>query len=55
MTTLDEEFVPILNNEHRGYCWVRLEDYPKPLHPGVWKTFKFTEVINKIKQLELEL
>ena len=50
--TVDEEFVPILNHEHRGYCWVALEDHPKPLHPGVWRTFKFQSVIDKIKTLE---
>jgi len=52
---VDEEFVPILNNEHRGYCWVHLDDYPKPLHPGVWRTFKFNSVIDKIKTLETVL
>ena len=53
--TVDEEFVPILNHEHRGYCWVHLDDYPKPLHPGVWRTFKFHSVIEKIKTLETVL
>jgi 8-oxo-dGTP pyrophosphatase MutT (NUDIX family) len=49
---VDEEFVPILNNEHRGYCWVRLDDYPKPLHPGVWRTFKFSSVVDKLRTME---
>jgi 8-oxo-dGTP pyrophosphatase MutT (NUDIX family) len=49
---VDEEFAPSLNNEHRGYCWVPLEDYPKPLHPGVWRTFKFSSVVDKLKTLE---
>ena len=47
-----DEFTPKLNHEHRGYCWVELEDYPKPLHPGVWRTINFTEVITKIKTIE---
>jgi len=47
-----EEFIPVLNSEHNGYCWVPLEHYPKPLHPGVWRTFKFSTVISKIKTLE---
>jgi len=46
------EFIPVLNNEHRGYCWVRLEDHPKPLHPGVWRTINFEAVASKIKTLE---
>ena len=49
---VDSEFVPVLNNEHRGYCWVALTDHPKPLHPGVWRTINFTAVVQKIKTLE---
>ena len=52
LTEVDEEFVPALNREHRGYCWVPLDDYPKPLHPGVWRTFKFSSVVDKIRTLE---
>ncbi len=55
ITPVDEEFVPVLNNEHRGYCWVHLEDHPKPLHPGVWRTINFSAVISKIRTLELVL
>jgi 8-oxo-dGTP pyrophosphatase MutT (NUDIX family) len=47
-----EEFLPNLNYEHRGYCWVALEDHPKPLHPGVWRTVNFKSVVDKIKTLE---
>ena len=49
LSVVSEEFIPKLNHEHTGYCWVRLEDHPKPLHPGVWKTFNFESVISKIK------
>lgn len=46
---VDEEFVPELNHEHKGYCWVKLEDYPRPLHPGVWRTFSNSKNKEKIK------
>jgi len=46
---VEQEFVPFLNHEHRGYAWVRLEDYPKPLHPGVWRTINFDIVSAKIR------
>lgn len=49
------EFVPYLNDEHRGYCWVELQDHPKPLHPGVYRTINFDAVISKIKTIELVL
>lgn len=49
---VNEEFIPVLNDEHRGYCWVELADHPKPLHPGVWRTINFKSVVDKIKTLE---
>lgn len=47
-----EEFIPTLNEEHKGYAWVNINDYPKPLHPGVWNTFKFEVVQKKLKSIE---
>lgn len=52
LISVDDEFTPELNSEHRGYCWVNLLDHPKPLHPGVWRTFKFKVIIDKIATLE---
>lgn len=52
LISVDDEFVPTLNKEHRGYCWVNLIDHPRPLHPGVWQTFKFKVIIDKLKALE---
>jgi len=52
---VEEEFIPELNHEHRGYCWVKLEDHPKPLHPGVWRTINFEVISDKLKTLETVL
>ena len=52
LCTVDSEFIPTLNDEHKGYCWVKLEDCPKPVHPGVWKTLNFDSVQAKIKTFE---
>lgn len=52
LVNVEEEFVPILNDEHRGYCWVELNDHPKPLHPGLWRSFNFEIVKKKIRTLE---
>lgn len=50
--SVEDEFVPKLNSEHRGYCWVNISDYPKPLHPGVWRTVNFDINLDKIKTIE---
>jgi len=52
LATVENEFIPLLNEEHRGYAWTALNDYPKPLHPGVWRTFSFQSVVNKILTFE---
>jgi 8-oxo-dGTP pyrophosphatase MutT (NUDIX family) len=52
LVTVDSEFIPALNDEHRGYCWVELKDHPKPLHPGLWRSFNFDIIKKKIKTLE---
>ena len=49
---VEEEFIPKLNNEHKGYAWSKLDSWPKPLHPGVFTTFQISEIVNKIKTIE---
>ena len=49
LITVEHEFIPELNEEHIGYAWTPLEQYPKPLHPGVWRTLCLPEVVNKLK------
>lgn len=45
---VNEEFIPTLNHEHHGYCWIRTGNWPKPLHPGLWHTVNFDEIRSKI-------
>ena len=52
LVSVDNEFIPTLNNEHRGFAWTGIDDYPRPLHPGVWRTFSFKSVVDKIKTFE---
>ena len=52
LISIDNEFVPKLNDEHRGFCWVEIKDHPRPLHPGVWRSFKFDSVIRKLETME---
>ena len=48
---VETEFLPILNHEHSGYCWINFEHYPKPLHPGLFNTVNFDVVQEKIKKI----
>ena len=49
ISVVENEFVPILNSEHKGYAWVSIEGWPKPLHPGVFSTLKIQEIMQKIE------
>jgi hypothetical protein len=33
----EDEFVPTLNDESAGYCWVELGRWPAPLHQNTAK------------------
>jgi 8-oxo-dGTP pyrophosphatase MutT (NUDIX family) len=46
-----DEFVPVLNDEHCGYAWVGGNQYPKPLHPGLFSTVNFDIVQGKLEAL----
>jgi 8-oxo-dGTP pyrophosphatase MutT (NUDIX family) len=48
---VENEFMPTLNEEHSGYCWVDPAHYPKPLHPGLFNTINFDVVQEKLKRL----
>jgi 8-oxo-dGTP pyrophosphatase MutT (NUDIX family) len=48
---VDVEFIPTLNEEHCGYAWVGLDQYPKPLHPGLFSTVNFDVVQLKLSTL----
>jgi 8-oxo-dGTP pyrophosphatase MutT (NUDIX family) len=49
---VEHEFIPLLNYEHVGYAWVGKEQYPKPLHPGLFSTVNLDLVKEKISKLK---
>jgi 8-oxo-dGTP pyrophosphatase MutT (NUDIX family) len=49
LCVVDEEFIPILNDEHNGYAWTTFKSWPKPLHNGLKNT-----LTNKVNQTKLE-
>lgn len=48
---VEDEFIPLLNDEHVGYAWVRSGLYPKPLHPGLFSTVNIDIVLEKLNSL----
>ncbi len=46
---VEDEFVPILNAESCGYCWIDLGEWPKPMHQGARISFCNVKSIDKIK------
>lgn len=46
-----DEFIPELNEEHVGYSWINYNQYPKPLHPGLFNTVNFEVVQDKLKKI----
>lgn len=51
---VENEFIPTLNDEHTGYCWVNYDHWPKPLHQGVKTTLSGRTTRAKIETI-LEL
>ena len=48
---VDQEFVPTLNGEHSGYCWVKMNAWPKPLHQGLLKTVRSKTIKLKLQTI----
>ncbi len=48
---VDQEFIPTLNHEHLGYAWIDSDNWPRPLHPGLWSTVNFDAVQSKIRSI----
>lgn len=49
---VEQEFAPILNNEHTGYAWIDKQYQPRPMHPGLWSTVNIQAVQNKLAVFE---
>ena len=49
VSIVEDEFIPILNAESCGYCWIDLGQWPKPMHQGAKISFCNTKAIEKIR------
>lgn len=48
---VDDEFLPILNNESCGYCWIDLGEWPKPMHQGARISFCNLKAVERINMI----
>ena len=39
LCVINDEFVPILSDEHIGWSWVTIDKAPRPLHQGLRNSF----------------
>lgn len=48
---IENEFVPVLNDEHVGYAWIGEGQHPRPMHPGLFSTINIDIVKEKLLML----
>jgi 8-oxo-dGTP pyrophosphatase MutT (NUDIX family) len=49
LAIVDNEFIPILNDEHSGYAWTNVNCWPKPLHVGLRNTLQNRAIKDKLQ------
>jgi 8-oxo-dGTP pyrophosphatase MutT (NUDIX family) len=49
---IDQEFQPVLNDEHIGYAWIQAGTWPKHMHPGLWSTVQVKEIQSKLMAVQ---
>ena len=54
VVTVEDEFIPVLNNESDGYCWVKIGNWPRPLHPGAKIQFNSKQFVKKLKTVHAQ-
>jgi 8-oxo-dGTP pyrophosphatase MutT (NUDIX family) len=51
VVTVYDEFIPQLNDESNGFCWVKMGNWPRPLHNGAKAQLYNKDIIKKIKTI----
>lgn len=49
LCVVEEEFIPILSKEHKGWSWCKINSTPKPLHQGLRKSFSSKIILRKLE------
>ena len=48
---IENEFIPVLNQEHSGYSWCAYEYWPKNLHAGLRNTLNNKSIKGKLQTI----
>jgi 8-oxo-dGTP pyrophosphatase MutT (NUDIX family) len=51
LCVIDNEFIPILSDEHCGWAWATIDQAPKPLHQGLRTSFSSKIIRNKLQTI----
>jgi 8-oxo-dGTP pyrophosphatase MutT (NUDIX family) len=51
VVVVKDEFIPNLNHESAGYAWVKIGNWPKPLHPGAKSTLYNPTIVHDFTSL----
>ena len=49
LCVVEEEFIPTLSNEHKGWAWSTIQHAPRPLHQGLKRSFSTKIIVNKLQ------
>lgn len=51
LCVINDEFVPVLSDEHCGWAWTTIDHAPKPLHQGLRNSFSSKIVRTKLQTI----
>lgn len=49
LCVIEDEFIPVLSNEHCGWAWATIDHAPKPLHQGLRSSFSNKTIRTKLQ------
>ena len=51
LCVVENEFVPVLSDEHNGWAWATIDASPKPLHQGLRNSFSNKVIRTKLQTI----
>ena len=50
LALINEEFLPVINDEHRSFQWCKWQDFPTEMHPKMMEAFHSPEGQRALRQ-----